>query len=217
MALKLLAAACHVSPITLSAHKTTQKCISFIDKAAKNSANLVVFPESYIPAFPVWSALLAPTQNHHFFEAMAKESVYIDDEEIRSIRQTAKLNKIIVSLGISEKVRYSTATLFNSNIIIGTDGEILVHHRKLMPTFFEKLTWSPGDGQGLRIADTQFGKIGASFVGRIRIPWRGTRSWLKGSRFIFLLGQLYGRQVSRIFQNNKGLNEREMYRQRSLR
>jgi predicted amidohydrolase len=170
MALKLLAAACHVSPITLSAHKTTQKCISFIDKAAKNSANLVVFPESYIPAFPVWSALLAPTQNHHFFEAMAKESVYIDDEEIRSIRQTAKLNKIIVSLGISEKVRYSTATLFNSNIIIGTDGEILVHHRKLMPTFFEKLTWSPGDGHGLRIADTQFGKIGALICGENTNP-----------------------------------------------
>ena len=170
MASRFLAAACHVSPVTLCAQTTTQKCVSYIKQAAKNSAQLVVFPESYIPAFPVWSALLAPTKNHHFFERMAKESVYIDGEEICSIRQTAKQNKIVVSLGISEKVRYSTATLFNSNIIIWTEGEILVHHRKLMPTFFERLTWSPGDGHGLRVAETQFGKIGALICGENTNP-----------------------------------------------
>ena len=170
MASKFLAAACHVPPAVLSAHKTTQKCVSLINQAARNSAKLVVFPESHIPAFPVWSALLAPTQNHHFFERMAQESVFIDGEEIRSICQTAKQNKIVVSLGISEKVRYSTATLFNSNIVIGDDGEILVHHRKLMPTFFEKLTWSPGDGHGLRVAQTSFGKIGALICGENTNP-----------------------------------------------
>lgn len=50
-------------------------------------------------------------------------------------------------------MRYSSAALFNANLIIGNDGEILVHHRKLMPTFFEKLTWSPGDGNGLKVVD----------------------------------------------------------------
>ena len=170
MASRLIAAACHVSPITLSAQKTTQKCISLINQAAKNSANLVIFPESYIPAFPVWSAILAPTQNHSFFERMAKESIYVDGEEMQAIQDTAKQNGTIVSIGISEKVRYSTATLFNSNVIIGSDGDILVHHRKLMPTFFEKLTWSPGDGFGLRVAETKFGKIGALICGENTNP-----------------------------------------------
>jgi nitrilase len=60
--------------------------------------------------------------------------------------------------------------MFNSNIIIGSDGEILVHHRKLMPTFFKKLTWSPGDGYELRVANTRFGKIGALICGENSNP-----------------------------------------------
>lgn len=170
MASKFLAAACHASPVTLSARKTTDKCISFINQAARSSANLVVFPESYIPAFPIWSSILAPTQNHHFFEMMAEESIYIDGEEMRGIQDAAKKTGTVVSVGISEKVRYSSATLFNSNVIIGTDGEIMVHHRKLMPTFFEKLTWSPGDGYGLRVAKTKFGRIGALICGENTNP-----------------------------------------------
>jgi predicted amidohydrolase len=101
---------------------------------------------------------------------MAKESIYVDGDEMHAIRDATKQTRTIVSVGISEKVRYSTATLFNSNIIIGPDGQILVHHRKLMPTFFEKLTWSPGDGFGLRVAETQHGKIGALICGENTNP-----------------------------------------------
>jgi hypothetical protein len=128
---RLRAAVCHVSPHVLSAARTTQKTIDCIKLVAEQSANLVVFPESAIPGFPVWSSLLAPTQTHHFFQRMVQESVYIDGDEISEIRQAARNARVIVSLGISEKVRYSAATLFNSNVIIGDEGEVLVHHRKL--------------------------------------------------------------------------------------
>ncbi|KAI8960569.1 nitrilase [Daldinia sp. FL1419] len=163
-------AACHASPVFLSAKETTIKAISLIQEAAGKKANLVVFPESYIPAFPIWSALRAPTENHEFFKRMATESIYADGEEIGSIRATAKQCGVIVSLGFSEKVRYSSATLFNSNILIGTNGEVLVHHRKLMPTFYEKLTWAPGDGHGLQVAETQYGKIGVLICGENTNP-----------------------------------------------
>ncbi|KAI0834601.1 nitrilase [Hypoxylon sp. FL0890] len=163
-------AACHASPVFLSAKGTTAKAISLIQEAAKNKANLVVFPESYIPAFPIWSALRAPSENHDLFKRMAVESIYVDGDEVNAIRATAKQFGVLVSLGFSEKVRYSSATLFNSNILIGTDGEILVHHRKLMPTFYEKLTWAPGDGYGLQVADTPFGKIGALICGENTNP-----------------------------------------------
>ncbi|GKT45883.1 nitrilase [Colletotrichum spaethianum] len=163
-------AACHVSPVFLSARRTTEKAVSLIQQAAKHKANLIVFPETYIPAFPIWSALRPPTENHDLFKRMALESVYVDGEEVNAIRSTAKELNVMVSVGISEKVRYSSATLFNSNIIIGSDGEILIHHRKLMPTFFEKLTWSPGDGYGLRVAETRFGKIGNLICGENTNP-----------------------------------------------
>jgi aliphatic nitrilase len=60
--------------------------------------------------------------------------------------------------------------MWNSNIIIGDDGSILVHHRKLVPTFYEKLVWSSGDGEGLRIADTRLGKIGGLICGENTNP-----------------------------------------------
>lgn len=171
MSTKLLrAAACHVSPIFLSATKTTQKAVSIIHRAHANSANLVVFPETYISAFPIWSAIRAPTENHDLFKRMVSESIHIDGPEIESLRATAQKLGILVSIGISEKARYSSATLWNSNVLIGSNGEILNHHRKLQPTFFEKLTWSSGDGNGLRVSETPYGKIGNLICGENTNP-----------------------------------------------
>jgi nitrilase len=167
----LRAAVCHAAPVFLSARATTERAIALIHEAARNKANLVVFPESYIPAFPVWSALLPPTDNHDFFKRMAQESVYADGEEMRAIQAVARATGTIVSIGFSEKTRFSTATLYNSNIIINEKGEVVVHHRKLMPTFFEKLTWSPGDGNGLRVYESEgFGKIGNLICGENTNP-----------------------------------------------
>lgn len=166
----LRTAACHAAPVFLSARQTTEKCVSLIREAARIKANLVIFPESFVPGFPAWSSLRPPTENHDLFKRMAHESIYADGEEVAAIRQTAKECGIMVSLGLSEKVRYSSATLFNSNVFIDTGGEIIVHHRKLMPTFFEKLIWGPGDGHGLRVADTPYGKIGALICGENTNP-----------------------------------------------
>ncbi len=163
-------AACHASPVFLSAKETTEKAISLIQEAARNEAKLVIFPETYIPAFPIWSSLRPPTHNHELFKHMVRESVYVDGEEINAIRAIARQLEVMVSIGISEKVHTSSATLFNANLIIGSDGAILVHHRKLMPTFYEKLTWAPGDGHGLRVAETRLGKIGCLICGENTNP-----------------------------------------------
>ncbi|KAG9842000.1 nitrilase, partial [Aureobasidium melanogenum] len=166
----LRAAACHVSPVFLSASATTQKAINLIRQASANEANLVVFPETYISAFPIWSAVRAPTENHDLFKRMVAESVHVDGPEIEPLRATAQKLNIMVSVGISEKARYSSATLWNSNVLIGSNGEILNHHRKLQPTFFEKLTWSSGDGHGLKVSETQYGKIGNLICGENTNP-----------------------------------------------
>ncbi|KAF2185192.1 nitrilase [Zopfia rhizophila CBS 207.26] len=170
MASVIRVAACHVAPAFVSARKTTEKAISLIRQASKCKANLVVFPETYIAAFPIWSALRPPTENHHLFKRMAQESILADGEEVKSLQATARELGVNISIGFSEKAASSIATLFNSNIIIGADGAILVHHRKLMPTFFEKLSWAPGDGFGLRVADTPFGRIGNLICGENTNP-----------------------------------------------
>ncbi|KAH7145712.1 carbon-nitrogen hydrolase [Dactylonectria estremocensis] len=170
MGSRIRIAACHASPVFLSAKDTTGKAIGLIKQAAMQKANLVVFPETYIPAFPVWSSLRPPTENHNLFKRMALESVYADGEEMHGIRSAAKAANIMVSIGISEKMRTSNATLYNSNMLVGSQGNVLVHHRKLIPTFFEKLTWAPGDGFGLRVAETPFGKIGNLICGENTNP-----------------------------------------------
>lgn len=101
---------------------------------------------------------------------MAAESVYADGDEVNAIRFAARRTKSYVSIGISEKTRYSVGCLSNSNLMIGPDGAILNHHRKLVPTYFEKLTWAPGDGHGLRVTETPFGKIGALICGENTNP-----------------------------------------------
>ncbi|KAL5118538.1 hypothetical protein ACEQ8H_003553 [Pleosporales sp. CAS-2024a] len=170
MASKLRVAACHVSPLFLNARATTDKAISLIQQAAARKANLVVFPETYIAAFPIWSSVRPPTENHDLFHRMVKASVYADGEELAAVCDTARKTGCLVSIGFSEKWQHSNATLYNSNMIINTDGDVLVHHRKLVPTFYEKLTWSPGDGYGLRVADTKFGRVGALICGEHTNP-----------------------------------------------
>ncbi|KAJ5281341.1 hypothetical protein N7478_006713 [Penicillium angulare] len=189
-------AACHVSPHFLSARKTVDKATSFVQTAAKNSANLIVLPETYISAFPIWSALRPPTENHDLFRRMVQQSIYADGKEVQALRDIACDTNSVISIGISEKANSNHACLYNLNLIIGHTGEILVHHRKLMPTFFEKLIWSPGDGYGLRVADTPYGRIDGLICGENTNPLaRFSLIAQREEKIIFLLGRLSGLHV----------------------
>ncbi|ORX95257.1 nitrilase [Clohesyomyces aquaticus] len=165
MANVIRVAACHASPVFLNARKTTEKAVSLIKEAASKKANIVVFPETFISAFPIWSSVRPPTENHSLFQRMVQQSIYADSEELDAVRAAARTTGTVVSIGFSERSRHSNGCLYNSNLTIGQSGDILVHHRKLVPTFFEKLTWSPGDGHGLRVADTAFGCVGTLICG----------------------------------------------------
>ncbi|WP_213014873.1 carbon-nitrogen hydrolase family protein [Acinetobacter rathckeae] len=163
-------AAAHVAPIYMNKAATVQKALSIIDEAAKNGAELVVFPESFIPGFPVWAALWAPIYNHDWFKIMVENSLLVNGPEICAIRAAAKRHGVFISLGFSEATEVSVGCIWNSNIIIGDDGEVLNHHRKLVPTFYEKMVWAAGDGKGLQVVDTKIGKIGALICGENTNP-----------------------------------------------
>jgi aliphatic nitrilase len=163
-------AAAHVAPVFLDKTKTTDKAISIIREAAQQGAELIVFPESYIPAFPVWASFRAPIDNHDLFLTMVKQSIAIDGPELNSIRHTAKECGVFVSMGFSECSKHSVACIWNSNVLISDQGEILNHHRKLVPTFYEKMIWAAGDGAGLRVNETRIGNIGALICGENTNP-----------------------------------------------
>src|SRR6185436_21036483 len=101
---------------------------------------------------------------------LAAESIEVPGLEVQQLSETARENEIMVSIGISERSPVSVGCLWNSNLLIGADGLLLNHHRKLMPTFYEKLIWASGDGAGLCVHDTPIGKIGMLICGENTNP-----------------------------------------------
>jgi nitrilase len=164
------AAACHIASVFLDSAATVEKGISFIREAAKNGASLVAFPESFVPGFPVWAALRPPIENHDFFRALAMQSVRRDGPEVARLCAAAREHGVYVSVGISEGTDASVGCLWNSNLLIGPDGAILNHHRKLVPTFYEKLIWANGDARGLRVVPTDVGRVGMLICGENTNP-----------------------------------------------
>lgn len=163
-------AAAHVSPVYLNAAATTEKACEIIRQAGRDGIQFIVFPESYIPGFPLWPPVSAPVHNHDFFVRFAKNSIRVPGPEVLSICSAAREAGVFVSLGVSEASDRSVGCLWNTNLLIGADGGILVHHRKIVPTFFEKLIWANGDGNGLRVVETAIGRIGALICGENTNP-----------------------------------------------
>jgi aliphatic nitrilase len=162
---KFRAAACHIAPVYFDVEACVDKACAWIGEAAGKGAELVVFPEAYLSSFPVWSGVWAPVETHEFFSKLVASSVRIDGPEIRQLRDVAKRHGVFVSLGINEGTANSFGCIWDTNVIIGDDGALLNVHRKLVPTYWEKLTWAPGDGSGLRVVDTRIGRIGALVCG----------------------------------------------------
>lgn len=167
---KFKAAACHAAPHFLDSARTIGKALSLIEEAAKNGASLVAFPESFVPGFPIWAALRAPIVNHDFFRSLASQALLVNGPEIGRIRAAARRQNIHVSLGFTEGTEASVGCLWNSNVLIGPDGAILNLHRKLVPTFYEKLIWANGDARGLRVVQTDIGRIGMLICGENTNP-----------------------------------------------
>jgi aliphatic nitrilase len=118
----------------------------------------------------VWAAVQAPIKSHDFFNRLAANSIEVSGPEVTALCAAARDNSIVVSIGISERSPVSVGCLWNTNLLIDADGNLVNHHRKLVPTFYEKLIWANGDGAGLRVCNTDIGKIGMLICGENTNP-----------------------------------------------
>lgn len=158
--------AAHVSPVYFDVRKTIEKLESYAIEAARQGAALIAFGESFVPGFPVWNLVLSPLDQHDLFRRLYETSVEIPSDVTEDIARIARENKIYISVGVTERSTRSVGTLWNSNLIFDDKGNLKRVHRKLVPTFAEKLTWANGDGSGLEVLAThQLGRIGALICG----------------------------------------------------
>lgn len=138
-------------------------------EAARSGAELVVFPETWIPGYPAWldvcrdAALWDYAPTKQVFARMAENSISVPGEELDFLAALACDVDVTLVLGISEVVKAGPGrgTLYNSLLTIGLGGQLLNHHRKLMPTYTERLVWGAGDAEGLRAVDTPAGRVSA--------------------------------------------------------
>jgi aliphatic nitrilase len=163
-------AAAHVAPVFLDTDRSVDKACSVIEEAADHGARLIAFPETFLPGFPVWAGVEAPIRTHELFKRLAASAVAIDGPELVRIRQAARRHGVFVSMGFNESTTASVGCLWNANALIGADGSLLNHHRKLVPTWYEKLIWANGDGSGLRVSATELGRIGMLICGENTNP-----------------------------------------------
>jgi aliphatic nitrilase len=162
---KFKAAAVQASPVFLDTDATVNKVCALIKEAAENGATLVAFPEVFVSAYPYWSWVMNPVQASPWFEKLCRSAIELPGPEIQRICAAARAHSVHVVVGVNERSRTGIGTIYNTLVIIGPDGRILGRHRKLVPTWAEKLTWANGDGSSLKVYDTAVGKLGALACG----------------------------------------------------
>jgi len=146
-----------IAPVWLNKEKTNDKILQSISEAASKKCELVVFGEGLLPGYPFWLSL---THASKFNSKMQKEihahyvrsSIQIEAGELDSVCKLAREYKMAIYLGIIERAQNRGGhSLYCSLVYINQRGEIKSVHRKLQPTYEERLTWSPGDGNGLQV------------------------------------------------------------------
>lgn len=159
-------AAVQAAPAYLDRDAGLKKVRKLTEEAKKNEADLVVFSETFIPGFPSWVHMHAPMDQHGLFRKMVENSIEIPSPAFYELQRIARDNSIFLSIGISEKApRQSIGVMWNTNLIFDNQGNLVARHRKLLPTWSEKLVWSFGDGSSLTVHDTALGRLGALICG----------------------------------------------------
>lgn len=148
-----------IAPVWLNKQKTIEKVQNYIRRAGDDNCELLVFGEGLLPGYPFWLSL---TNGAEFNSTIQKEihahyirnAIQIESGELDEICSLAKNNNMAIYLGLIERAKNRGGhSLYCSLVYINPHGEIKSVHRKLQPTYEERLTWAPGDGNGLRVHD----------------------------------------------------------------
>ena len=161
----LTVACVQVEPAILDRAATLERLAERTAETAGAGAGLVVFPETFVPAYPssAWARALAGWADPRAKAAFAllhRESVEIPGPDADRLGEIAREHGVWLVTGVNELDPARPGTLYNSLLYHSPEGELALHHRKLVPTNHERLVWGQGDGRGLRALETPIGRIG---------------------------------------------------------
>lgn len=145
-----------------------QRTEALVREAARSGAAIIAFPETWLPGYPAWLdvcrdvALWDHEPVKEVYARYANGSVDVAGDSGDALRRIASRHGVTLVVGVSERVSAGPGrgTLYNSLLVIGPDGRLLNHHRKLVPTYSERMVWGNGDAEGLTAVDTPSGRVG---------------------------------------------------------
>jgi predicted amidohydrolase len=161
-------AAVQAGPVYLDLDRSVEKGLSLIADAAKLGAKLVVFPESWLPGYPAWldscrdAALWDHKPTKKVFARLMENSVVVSGAVTDALSAAAREHNVVLNISAHERVKEGAGrgTLYNTMLTFGSDGSLLNRHRKIMPTYTERMVWGKGDGSSLKAVDTEAGRVG---------------------------------------------------------
>ena len=156
------------APVFMDLAASVAKAVTLTEQAARNGARVVTFGETWLPGYPAWldycgdMALWDHAPTKAVFSRLRQNSILAPGNETKLFAQLAGDHKLTLVIGVNERVETGpgNGTLYNSLLTFTPEGALANHHRKLVPTYTERLVWGQGDGRGLTSVPTSAGRVG---------------------------------------------------------
>jgi aliphatic nitrilase len=158
MTRKVRAAAIQICPVLDSADGTVERVCNAIAEAAGKGVQLAVFPETFVPYYPYFSFVYPPVSIGAKHMKLYEHSPSVPGPATDAVGAAARRHGMHVLLGVNER---DHGSLYNAQLLFDDQGKIVLHRRKITPTFHERMIWGQGDGRGLKVVQTALGRIGA--------------------------------------------------------
>ncbi|MBV9422001.1 MAG: carbon-nitrogen hydrolase family protein [Solirubrobacterales bacterium] len=171
-------------PVLLDRAATLDLVAELTDKAVAEGAQLVVFPEAFVPGPPVWIDALPVWEDADWHTLLMREAVTVPGDACDRLAEIASSAGVVLVVGVDEREQHG-GTIYNTVLTFGRDGSLLGRHRKLMPTGGERLVWGMGDGSDLRVLDTPTGRLASLIcwenympLARFHLYAQGPQIWI---------------------------------------
>ncbi|MCG7632942.1 carbon-nitrogen hydrolase family protein [Gordonia McavH-238-E] len=152
------AAVTQAEPVWFDLSATVDKTIALVEEASRAGADLIAFPETWIPGYPWFLWLDSVAWQSQYFIRYPQNSLDLDGSEFAAIREAARKNDIAITMGFSER---GHGSLYMGQAVIERDGVVVRTRRKLKPTHVERTLFGEGDGSDLVVDQTSLGRVGS--------------------------------------------------------
>lgn len=155
-------AAVQLGPVLYSREGTVEKVCRQILALGREGVQFATFPETVVPYYPYFSFVRPPFRMGAEHHRLLEQAVIVPSAVTQAIGEARERAGIVASAGVAER---DGGTLYNAPLLFDADGRLVLHRRKISPTYHERMVWGQGDGSGLRAVDSAVGRIGTG-------PWR---------------------------------------------